>query len=188
VTLTETPKDPELGKPAPDFKLLDAVSGKQVELAAFAKGKALVVMFLCKHCPYVVAVQERIALLAKEFKPKGVEFVAICSNDSKQYPEDSPSFLKIQANKLGFAFPYLVDESQSVGRAYGAVCTPDFFAYGPGNKPGEWVLAYRGRLDDNWKEPAKVKKRELADALKAILVGQPVATQNPSMGCSIKWK
>ena len=188
MSLTYTPTEPALGTPAPDFRLLDAVSGKQVALADFAKGKALVVMFLCKHCPYVVAVQTRIATLAKEFKPKGVEFVAICSNDSKQYPEDSPSFLKIQANKEGFNFPYLVDESQAVGRAYGAVCTPDFFAYTPGDKPGEWKLAYRGRLDDSWKEPEKVKKRELADALKSILIGQPIAVQNPSMGCSIKWK
>src|SRR5579862_2533201 len=128
MVLTTTPEAPALGAPAPDFKLLDALSGKPIALADFAKGKALVVMFLCKHCPYVVAVQSRIALLAREFKPKGVEFVAICSNDSKQYPEDGPSGLKIQANKEGFIFPYLVDESQAVGRAYGAVCTPDFFA------------------------------------------------------------
>ena len=96
--------------------------------------------------------------------------------------------LKLQANKEGFIFPYLVDESQAVAHAYGAVCTPDFFAYAPGGKPGTWALAYRGRLDDNWKEANKVKKREMADALKAILLGTAPPTQNPSMGCSIKWK
>jgi peroxiredoxin len=187
MALTETPA-PALGTAPPDFKLPDAVNGKTFALADFGDAKALVVMFLCKHCPYVVAVQSRIAALAKEFKPKGVQFVAICSNDSKQYPEDAAHGLKIQANKEGFIFPYLVDESQGVGRAYGAVCTPDFFAYAPGPKPGTFALAYRGRLDDNWKEPAKVKKRELALALNAILLGQSPGTQNPSMGCSIKWK
>jgi peroxiredoxin len=188
VALTYTPAEPALGCAAPDFDLLDAVSGKRFALKDCAGAQALVVMFICKHCPYVVAVQSRIAMLAKEFTPKGVKFVAICSNDAKQYPEDSPSFLKIQANKEGFNFPYLVDESQAVGRAYGAVCTPDFFAYGPGDKPGTWALKYRGRLDDNWKEADKVKKREMALALKAILIGQQPETQNPSMGCSIKWK
>jgi peroxiredoxin len=188
VALTYTPENPELGAKAPSFSLPDALSGKTFSLSDFSGASALVVMFICKHCPYVVAVQSRIASLAKEFKPKGVQFVAICSNDAKQYPEDAPHSLKIQANKEGFNFPYLVDESQAVGRAYGAVCTPDFFAYGRGNALGEFSLKYRGRLDDNWKEPEKVKKRELAEALNVILQGQTPATQIPSMGCSIKWK
>jgi peroxiredoxin len=183
VALTYTP-EPELGSAAPDFSLADVVSGKTVRLADFSGARALVVMFICEHCPYVQAVQGRIAELAREYEKKGARFVAIGSNDAVKYPADSPANLKKQAQAQGFVFPYLVDETQEVARAYGAVCTPDFFVY-----DSRLALRYRGRLDDHWKEPAKVQRRELAEALDEILAGrEPSGDQKPSMGCSIKWK
>jgi peroxiredoxin len=189
MALTYSPEEPALGSKAPDFDLLDAVSGKRFSLHDFSEAKALAVVFMCKHCPYVEAVQGRIAALAKEFAPKGGRFVAIASNDTVKYPEDSPANLKKQAASEGFIFPYLLDETQSVARAYGAVCTPDFFVYGRGSSPGEFLLRYRGRLDDSWKDETKVKSRDLAQALTELVSGRvPSAKQIPTMGCSIKWK
>jgi peroxiredoxin len=187
MALTYTP-EPALGSAAPDFRLPDVVSGKTYALRDFAQARALVVMFICNHCPYVVAVQGRIAALAKEYEPKGVRFVGICSNDADKYPEDSPEKLKAQAREQGFVFPYLFDENQDACRAYGAVATPDFFVYGA-HEGGNFPLRYRGRLDDSWKEPAKVTRRDLAAALDLLLAGKlPPKDQTPSMGCSIKWK
>jgi peroxiredoxin len=116
-----------------------------------------------------------------------VRWVGINPNDWSRYPDDSPEAMKKQAKEQGFEFPYLYDESQSVARAYDAVCTPDFYVYG--NEGGRFVLRYRGRLDDNWKEEGGVTRREMAEALDALLAGKPIAReQNSSMGCSIKWK
>lgn len=172
-----------LGKSAPDFSLR-GIDDQNYTLAKFKGSKALVMMFICKHCPYVIAVQERIAQLAKEFSKKGVQFVGINSNDWDRYPEDSPANMKIQAKEQGFAFPYLIDEDQHVARSYGAVCTPDIFVF-----DHDFKLRYRGRIDDSWKEPAKVKRQDLKLALEALLAGEPVhADQLPSMGCSIKWR
>ncbi|MEW6055045.1 MAG: thioredoxin family protein [Bdellovibrionota bacterium] len=172
-----------LGKSAPKFELM-GIDGKWHALEDFKGKKALVVMFICKHCPYVIAVQDRLAALAREFSPKGVQFVGINSNDTEKYPEDSPENMKLQAEEVGFSFPYLIDETQEVAKAYGAVCTPDIFVFDQDLK-----LRYRGRIDDNWKDPAKVTKQDLKLALEAMLQGQPVGeNQIPSMGCSIKFK
>lgn len=172
-----------IGKSAPDFELR-GIDGKNYSLKSFTGSKALVVMFICKHCPYVVAVQDRIAKLAKEFTPKGVSFVGINSNDTDKYPEDSPENMKKQAKEVGFIFPYLLDTSQTVAKAYGAVCTPDIFVFDSKNK-----LAYRGRIDDSWKDESKVTRQDLKLAIEALITGKTVSQdQIPSMGCSIKWK
>ena len=141
-------------------------------------------MFICAHCPYVVAVEDRIVQLRKDYEGRSVQLVGICANDPTDYPDDKPENLKKRAEQKGYGFPYLVDESQEIAKAYGAVCTPEFYVYGPERK-----LAYHGRLDDNWKEAQNVKKQELREARDLLLAGQtPPAAQMPSMGCSIKWK
>ena len=172
-----------LGNSAPQFKLT-GIDGKTYTLESFKGKSALVVMFICKHCPYVVAVQDRIAALAREFAPKNVQFVAIKSNDTDQYPEDSPDNMRKPSEEVWFDFPYLIDESQEVARAYGAVCTPDIFVFDQKMK-----LVYRGRIDDSWKDARKVNRHDLQDALNALLENRQVsANQIPSMGCSIKWR
>lgn len=172
-----------LGKSAPAFDLR-GIDGKRYSLESLKGAKASVVMFICRHCPYVVAVQDRLAAIAREYSSKGVRFVGINSNDTDKYPEDSPENMRRQAEEVGFTFPYLIDDAQDVARAYGAVCTPDIFVFDERLK-----LAYRGRIDDSWKDPAKVSRQDLRAALDALLKGEPVsADQIPSMGCSIKWK
>jgi peroxiredoxin len=175
----------ELGAPAPDFSLPDVISGQTVALADFAARRGLVVMFLCHHCPYVVHVQAELARLGRDYQPKGVGLVAICSNDSHAYPDDAPPELARQAREQGFSFPYLHDESQAVARTYGAVCTPDLYLFDKDRK-----LIYRGQLDDG--RPGNDRPsdgRDLRAALDALLAGRPVsARQKPSVGCSIKWK
>jgi peroxiredoxin len=172
-----------LGTPAPDFSL-PSVEGKVYSLKDFHHAKGLVVMFICNHCPYVVAVEDRIIALAREYEPKGIAFVGICANDPTDYPEDAPAKLKERWQKKNYGFPYLIDESQEVARGYDAVCTPDLYVF-----DGDQTLFYHGRIDDNWQEAAKVEQRELAAALDKLLEGRaPPEKQNPSMGCSIKWK
>lgn len=165
---------------ARDFTL-PGCDGRDYSLADFADAKVLVVMFICNHCPYVLAVKDRLNELHAEFKDRGVAFVAINANDAEAYPDDA--FDKMPA--LGLNFPYLFDEDQLTATRYHAVCTPDIFVY-----DAERKLAYHGRIDDNWKEPEKVTKRELADAIQKTLAGEviPREEQIPSMGCSIKWK
>lgn len=176
----------ELGEAAPEFNL-PGVDGQNHSLSEFSRSSALVVIFMCNHCPYVIATQDRINSLAKEFAPKGVSVVGINSNDAERYPADNFAAMKVRAREQGFVFPYLYDESQAVARAYGAVCTPDFYIYG--NEAGKFLLRYRGRLDDNWKDESSVKRRDLADALSLVIAGQaPSLEQKPSIGCSIKWK
>lgn len=178
--------EPKLGSEAPSFSL-PGVDGKIYSPASFKNAKVLVVTFMCNHCPYVIAIQERLNQLAKEYSPRGVSVVGINSNDSVNYPEDNFEAMKVRSKEQGYVFPYLHDESQAVAHAYGAVCTPDFFVYA--NEGGKFLLRYAGRLDDNWKEPRAVTRRELAEALDAILAGKKSAEeQKPSMGCSIKWK
>jgi peroxiredoxin len=172
-----------LGKSAPAFSLR-GLDEKTWSLDSFKDRKAVVIMFICVHCPYVKAVEDRLAALANEFATQGVQFVGINSNDTDQYPEDSPENMELQAKRVGFQFPYLIDESQSVARAYGAVCTPDIFVFDKNRK-----LVYRGRIDDSWKDPAKVRRRDLHAALEAVVAGSSVNDdQIPSMGCSIKWR
>lgn len=182
MSLTYTPH-PEAGEICPDFSLND-VFGKTVALKDFESSKALCVMFICNHCPYVKAVEDRLVALANNFDSKLVQFVAICSNDSKDHREDAPENLKVRALEKKYPFPYLVDEEQSVAKDFGAVCTPDFFLYDQNKK-----LFYRGRLDDSWKNPAQVTSQELKNAIQNILDLKPAPKEIfPSMGCSIKWK
>jgi peroxiredoxin len=174
-----------LGTPAPDFHLPDVVSGRTISLQAFAGKKALLVMFICRHCPYVQHVQEGLARLGRDYAARDVGIVAISANDAKGYPEDAPARLKAMAEELKFTFPYCYDESQAVAKAYGAVCTPDFFLYDQTRR-----LVYRGQLDDSRPGSGKpVTGRDLRAALDAVLDDRPVdPTQRPSVGCNIKWK
>ncbi len=174
-----------LGTAAPDFSLPDVVSGKTVSLKDFDAKKALLVMFICRHCPYVQHVQEELARLGKDYVARNVGIVAISSNDAKGYPDDAPASLKEMAQELKFIFPYCYDESQKVAKAYSAVCTPDFFLFDHGRK-----LVYRGQLDDSRPGSGKpVTGRDLRAALDAALAGQSApADQKPSLGCNIKWK
>ncbi len=182
MALTYTP-EAEIGSSCPQFSLL-ATDGHTYSLDSFSKAKGLLVMFICNHCPYVQAIEDRLIELARNYRAKGVAFVAICSNDAENYPEDSFESLTKRWREKEYGFPYLYDESQSVAKSFGAVCTPDFFLY-----DGERKLAYRGRLDDSWKDPSKVTQEELKMAMDSVLLGQePSPHQNPSMGCSIKWK
>jgi len=182
MALTEN-TDVVLGTPCPDFRLR-SVEGATVSRDDFRDKAVLVVMFICNHCPYVQAVEDRIIALAREYGPKGAQLVGICSNDPKGYPEDAPAELLARSRKKGYGFPYLVDESQDVARAFDAVCTPDIYVYDRSRR-----LAYHGRIDDNWNDPKKVTRRELAAALDALLAGErPAREQLHSIGCSIKWK
>jgi len=172
------------GTHCPDFRL-PAVDGAATHgRDDYASAPVLAVMFICNHCPYVKAVEDRLIALGRDYGPRGVQFLAVCANDAASYPDDAPARLAERAREKGYPFPYLHDESQDVARAFGAVCTPDIFVYDRAR-----ALAYRGRIDDSWKDPAKVARRELADALDALLEGRPVPSdQRPTLGCSIKWK
>lgn len=183
MALTYTPAG-EIGSPCPDFTL-PGVDGKTYALQKdFAKAEALVIMFICGHCPYVQAVEKRLIDLGAEFQKRGAAVVGICSNDPSDYPEDSAASLKQRWLEKHYTFPYLIDDSQSVAKAFGAVCTPDLYLFDRERK-----LRYRGRLDDSWRDPSKVRRRELAEAITAVLENRAVEPlQNPAMGCSIKWK
>ncbi|MBI5202788.1 MAG: thioredoxin family protein [Elusimicrobia bacterium] len=170
-------------KTAPDFSL-PGVDGKTYALASFKDAKALVVVFSCNHCPYVQAYEGRMIELQKDYAARGVRLVAINSNDAVNYPDDSFDAMKARAEELGFNFPYLHDESQQAAKAYGATHTPHLFVFGPDRR-----LAYTGKIDDNWQEPAKVTKRFLRDALEDLLAGKPVREpETHAIGCTIKWK
>lgn len=172
-----------MGTPAPEFQL-KSVDGKEYTLESFSDAKVLVVMFICNHCPYVQAIEDRIIALRRDYESKGVQLVGICSNDPTDYPDDAPGKLKERWETKSYGFPYLIDETQKVAKAYGAVCTPDIYVYGP-----DRGLAYHGRIDDNWQEPTQVKRQEIREALDALLADQtPAKEQFPAMGCSIKWK
>ena len=178
----------ELGTGAPDFSLPDTVSGRTVTLADCAGHKALLVMFICNHCPYVVHVRDELARIGRDYGPasgKDVAIVAVSSNDAGNYPDDAPDKLAALAGELGFEFPYCYDETQEVAKAYRAACTPDFFLF-----DADLKLAYRGQLDDS--RPGNdipVTGTDLRAALDAVIAGKPAAeTQKPSMGCNIKWK
>lgn len=174
-----------LGAPAPAFSLRDATTGKLVGLDNFTGKKALLVMFICNHCPFVKHVRSEIASLARDYQPKGVGVVAISSNDVQNYPDDSPAKMAEEAKAAGYSFPYLYDESQAVAKSYRAACTPDFYIFDADRR-----LAYRGQLDDSRpKNGLPVTGRDLRAALDAVLAGKPVSAQQmPSIGCNIKWK
>jgi peroxiredoxin len=168
---------------APDFDLL-GVDGKRQDLAAVRGPNGLVVMFICNHCPYVKAVIDRLVRDCRELSAQGVGSVAVMSNDPTEYPEDSFENMKRTAREKGFAFPYLLDETQDVARAYGAACTPDFFGFNAGLE-----LQYRGRLDASRRDAVPNARRELFEAMVQIAnTGIGPKEQIASIGCSIKWK
>lgn len=185
MALTYTPEKPEFGQPCPDFSLpaVNGTENKKYSLKDFSNGNPLVIMFICNHCPYVKAIEDRLIQLGADLDKQDINVVAICSNNDTKYPDDSFENLQKRAQEKNYTFIYLHDESQDVAKKFGAVCTPDYFMY-----DGQLKLQYRGRLDDNWKEADKVTKRELYDAAIALKVRRPLQQQTPSMGCSIKWK
>ncbi|MDJ0923235.1 MAG: thioredoxin family protein [Acidimicrobiia bacterium] len=173
-----------LGTPAPDFKLTDTVSGNLVGLTEL-DGAALVVIFLCNHCPYVKHVQQGLVEFGKDYVDQNVSIVGIGSNDAVSYPDDGPDRLGAVAREFGYTFPVLYDETQEVAKAYTAACTPDFFVFGP-----DRALVYRGRFDESRpNSDVPVTGRDLRAAVDAVVAGVAVpAEQYPSLGCSIKWK
>ncbi len=177
-----------LGTPAPGFALPDVRTGKTVRLEDFAGRRALLVIFICRHCPYVSHVQGELARIGRSYQGKDVGLVAISSNDADSYPDDAPASLAEQAREQDFRFPYLYDEDQAVARAYDAACTPDLFLY-RGEREG-FRLAYRGQFDESRPGNGKpVTGLDLRRALDAVLSGTAVPEpQVPSIGCNIKWK
>jgi peroxiredoxin len=177
----------ELGTIAPNFTLPDTVSGKQISLSEIRSDTAIVIMFLCNHCPYVVHVNPEIVRIVEDYTSKGICFVGISSNDAEKYPADAPDKMTIHAEDTNYSFPYLYDETQAVARAYDAACTPDFYVFDK-----ELKLVYRGRLDDSRprvEQPKPLTGKDLRDALDAVLNKLPInVVQYPSMGCNIKWK
>jgi len=174
-----------LGTEAPAFTLPDAVTGEQFSQDDFADKTGLLVMFICNHCPYVQHVRDELARFGKDHQETGLGIVAVSSNDADQYPDDGPEAMKVEAETYGYSFPYLYDADQSVAAAYTAMCTPDFFLFGPDRR-----LVYRGRFDETRpKMGAPATGADLRAAVDAVLAGRPVSEEQlPSMGCSIKWK
>ncbi|QQR83525.1 thioredoxin family protein [Candidatus Peregrinibacteria bacterium] len=172
-----------LGTTLIDFNL-PGTDGKMHSPSDYADKKVLGVMFICNHCPYVKAVFDRLIQIQNDYADKGVQLIGINSNDANEYPDDSIENMKLEVQNRQISFPYLQDESQEVGKAYQAQCTPDIYVF-----DAERKLAYHGRIDDNWQEPEKVTRHELREALDHLLAGEPAqADQKPTMGCSIKWK
>lgn len=173
-----------LGTTAPAFLLHDT-DGKTVSLTDFTRKPALLVMFICNHCPFVKHLRSALAQLGEEYQPKGVAIVAISSNDVAGYPADSPEKMAEEKQAAGYTFPYLYDASQEVAKAYRAACTPDFFLFDRDQR-----LVYRGQFDDSRPGDGKpITGRDLKAALDALLKGQAVGTeQRPSIGCNIKWR
>jgi len=174
-----------LGTEAPDFTLTDVTTGRTVRRSDFDGTKALLVMFLCRHCPYVGHVREAVARLGHDYADQDVSIVAISANDPETYPEDAPESLAEEAGQAGYAFPYLFDETQEVAKAYTAACTPDFFLFDAGR-----TLVYRGQLDSSRPNNGlPVTGEDLRAAIDAVLADRPVSEhQRPSVGCSIKWR
>jgi len=172
----------DFGWKAPDFTLKDP-DGCEFRMSDHLGDKGLLVAFLCNHCPYVQAIAQRLAFDASELMDEGINVLAVMSNSYRLVPEDSPPNMKLFAEHYGWKFPYLIDEDQSVGKAYGAVCTPEFFGL---NRDGE--LQYRGRLDDAQMQDTPDRNRELVEAMRLIAsTGEGPSRQQPSQGCSIKW-
>lgn len=173
----------DFGAAAPEFNLNDA-QGKRHSLVDHMRQNGVLVAFICNHCPYVIALADRLATDATILKSRGIGVVAINANDYTAYPADAPDRMPAFSAKYGFDFPYLIDEDQSVARAYGAVCTPDFFGFN-----SEGLLQYRGRLDDAGMNGTPDRTPELLNAMQQISeTGQGPQHQTPSMGCSIKWR
>lgn len=175
----------QLGTEAPDFQLPDSVSGNIISLASFADQTALLLMFICCHCPFVKHIEQEIAKLGQDYQAKSLGIIAISANDISKYPDDSPEKMKLMAQKLGFNFPFCYDETQEVAKSYTAACTPDFFLFDNSRK-----LVYRGQLDDS--RPSNqiaVTGTDLRQAIDYLLANKDLdLTQKPSIGCNIKWK
>jgi peroxiredoxin len=173
-----------LGTQAPFFSLQDG-KGETFSLDAFRKSRALLLMFICNHCPFVKHIQSGLVSLAKDYQTQGVAILAINANDAEKYPDDSPQKMVEESEKLGYPFPYLIDETQAIAKAYHAACTPDFFLFDPHQK-----LVYRGQMDGA--RPGNtipVTGIDLRQAMDALLSEKPLSQdQKPSMGCNIKWK
>jgi peroxiredoxin len=174
----------ELGTPLPAFSLPDATSGKPVSSDTL-RGSIAVVAFICNHCPYVKYIQSALATFARDYAAKGVKLVGISSNDAVRYPDDAPERMAEEAQRAGYAFPYLFDDEQEVARTFRAACTPEFYVFDAQSK-----LAYRGRFDEATPNSGvKPTGKELRAAVEALLAGQaPSPNQVPSIGCGIKWK
>ena len=174
-----------LGTHAPHFSLIDMVSGKSLGLNSSHDARATVIMFICNHCPYVKHVNNELIRLAHDYMNKGVYFLAINSNDTENYPDDSPENMKKTALHLAYPFPYLFDETQEVARAYQAACTPDFFVF-----DNALALTYRGQLDDSRPgNNVEVNGSSIRNALDCVLANKSAPdNQKPSIGCNIKWK
>ncbi len=174
-----------LGTQAPDFRLPDVVSGQIISLANFADKTALLLMFICCHCPFVKHIQQEIAKLGQDYQYKSLGIIAISANDISKYPDDSPENIKLMAQKLGFNFPFCYDETQEVAKSYTAACTPDFFLFDKSRK-----LVYRGQFDDS--RPSNqipVTATDLRQAIDCVLTDKLIDfPQKPSIGCNIKWK
>ncbi len=181
----ESSKDLPLGTRAPDFALPDTVSGRTIRLGDYAASPALLVAFICNHCPYVQHIRAAFVEFAREFQPRGLAVVAISANDPEAYPQDSPEQMAIEAKKSGFTFPYLFDRTQQTAKAYHAVCTPEFYLFDAAQR-----LVYRGRFDASRpNSQVPITGSELRTAAEAVLAGrQPAADQKPSIGCGIKWR
>jgi peroxiredoxin len=173
-----------LGTTAPAFRL-PATDGSMVSLEDFTEAKALLVIFMCNHCPFVKHIRQELARLGRDYQQKGVAVVGISANDAKTHPDDSPKAMAVEKETAGYTFPYLYDETQEVAKAYKAACTPDFYVFDRSR-----ALAYRGQLDASRPgNPIPVTGKDLRAALDAVLAGQPVdPDQRPSIGCNIKWK
>jgi thiol-disulfide isomerase/thioredoxin len=174
-----------LGTPALDFRLLDVLHNEMVNITSEAGPKGLLVMFICRHCPFVKHLEKALAQLGRDYDGKGIGIAAISSNDAVNYPDDAPESLMEQALQVGFPFVYLYDETQEAARAYDATCTPDFFLF-----DSDLKLVYRGQFDDSRPgSEVPVTGKDLRAAMEATLTGKPVSPeQKPSLGCNIKWK
>jgi peroxiredoxin len=175
-----------------DFSLPDPF-GKLHSTSDFTDRKVLVIIFMCNHCPYIQAIQERLIALQEYFNPEEVQLIGINSNDYTKYPDDSPEAMKETIARWGINFPYLIDEDQSIAKEYQAQCTPDIYVFSKATNYAlpttNFILAYHGRIDDSWKDADAVTKEELKEAITALLNGEkPSSDQKSSMGCSIKWR
>jgi peroxiredoxin len=175
----------ELGTTAPKFILTDTVSGKEMNLDDLKGKNGTVIFFICNHCPFVIHINSELVKIARDYKIKGIGFIAISSNDTENYPQDSPELMKKVAEDQNYPFPYLYDRSQDVARAYDAACTPDNYLFDKNLK-----LVYRGQIDDSRpKNGIQVTGKDLRSALDSLLEGKEISQdQKPSIGCNIKWK
>ncbi|OIQ18090.1 MAG: thioredoxin family protein [Flavobacterium sp. MedPE-SWcel] len=174
----------KLGTKAPNFNLLDTISGKIISLSELQSDIATVVVFICNHCPFVHHVNAKLVEVANHYQAKGVQFIAISSNSVETHPQDAPELMTVVAKNEGYSFPYLYDETQEIAKAYKAECTPDFFIF-----DNKLECAYRGRFDETRPNMGEPTGRDLSIALDSLLSGEKVdQNQYPSMGCNIKWK